>query len=290
MANETYVAARARLLRELAARGWRTQPGLKVPWAESPDGRAKLWFKAQAVYQGAHTLGIDIRGMSVQTLLAAVQRRLDYRDPYGSRRRVMGRRHGDVVGGFKAVVIERLGSGFFVHPDDMRAQGARAGTREEAWSLARQMSGGRHQIIERYVVPRHADARRGGLVPPGYYVVACKRQAVHVYEQNVKRGQNQARICGVCGAPARFHKTKDQSQHAQRARRHGDADLQAGRFYGYKGHRVWLDQSPGGGWFAMIQGTAIEARASTQGEAMQRIRAKLESGAANYTRRGHRSR
>jgi hypothetical protein len=235
MAHETYVAARARLIDELGRLGWATRPGLKVPWAESPDGRAKLWFKAQAVYQGAHTLGIDIRGMSVQTLLAAVQRRLDYRDPYGSRRRVMGRRHGDVVGGFKAVVIERLGSGFFVHPDDVRAQGARAGTREEAWRLARQMSGGRHQIIERYVVPRHADSRRG-------------------------------------------------------ARRHGNAELQAGRFYGYKGHRVWLDQSPGGGWFAMIQGTAIEARASTQGEAMQKIRAKLESGAANYTRRSSRSR
>jgi hypothetical protein len=91
MPSETYAAARARLIGELGRVGWTTRPTLKVPWAESPDGQAKLWFKAQAVYQGAHTLGIDIRGMNVHALLAVVRRRLDYRDPYSSRRRIRSR-------------------------------------------------------------------------------------------------------------------------------------------------------------------------------------------------------
>ena len=86
MAAETYVAARARLLRDLAALGWIVRPALKVPWAESPDGDAKLWFKPQATYLGAHTLGIDIRGMPVQLLLAHVKHRLAWRDPHASSR------------------------------------------------------------------------------------------------------------------------------------------------------------------------------------------------------------
>ena len=76
--------------------------------------------------------------------------------------------------------------------------------------------------------------------------------------------------------------------HKGRAR-HGNAELQPGRFYGYKGHQVWLDTVPGG-YFAMVQGTAIEARGKTAGEALKRLREKLDAGAANYARRHRRHR
>jgi hypothetical protein len=72
----------------------------------------------------------------------------------------------------------------------------------------------------------------------------------------------------------------------RRESRHGSAELQTGKFYAYKGHRVWLDAVPGG-YFAMVEGTALQARGTTQGEALKRLRAKLDAGAANY-RRGRR--
>lgn len=72
---------------------------------------------------------------------------------------------------------------------------------------------------------------------------------------------------------------KSMARHGNRRRtRHGNTELQPGRFYGYKGHQVWLDRAPGGGYFAMIQGTALEARGATQGEALKKLRAKLDAG------------
>jgi hypothetical protein len=65
------------------------------------------------------------------------------------------------------------------------------------------------------------------------------------------------------------------------------ADLAPGKFYGYKGHQVWLDKTPGGGWFAMVEGTSIEARGPSQGEVLSKIRTKLSS--ANRTRTRTRS-
>jgi hypothetical protein len=72
--GETYSAARARLLGELAAMDWTTRPGLKVPWAEPPSGGYRLWFRPQAVYLNDHSLWIDIRGLSAQALIAHAQR------------------------------------------------------------------------------------------------------------------------------------------------------------------------------------------------------------------------
>ena len=65
---------------------------------------------------------------------------------------------------------------------------------------------------------------------------------------------------------------------------HGNSDLQTGKFYAYRGHRVWLDAVPGG-YFAMVEGTAIQARAATQGEALKKLREKLDKG--DFERRRH---
>lgn len=74
MANETYAKARARLLVELKALGWKTsKPDLKVTWAESPNGY-RLWFRAQAVYKDAHSLFFEIRGCSAAQLIEYADR------------------------------------------------------------------------------------------------------------------------------------------------------------------------------------------------------------------------
>jgi hypothetical protein len=72
MKAETYAQARARLLTHLAANGWRTKPALKVPQACRPD--ATLYFRQQAVYLDAHSMWIDIRGMSEAEFDATVAR------------------------------------------------------------------------------------------------------------------------------------------------------------------------------------------------------------------------
>jgi hypothetical protein len=69
-----------------------------------------------------------------------------------------------------------------------------------------------------------------------------------------------------------------------RRSRYGSAELQTGKFYAYKGRRVWLDAVPGG-YFAMVEGTAIQARAATQGEALKKLREKLDKG--DFERRRH---
>ena len=78
MAHETYAKARERLIQELGKLGWKTKPSLKVPQAISESG-IQLFFKPQAVYLDRHTLGIDIRGMSVQTFLYHVLNTVNYR-------------------------------------------------------------------------------------------------------------------------------------------------------------------------------------------------------------------
>lgn len=70
--SETFVAARARILRELAALGWETRPGLKFPWAKHPHHSWRVNFKAQAVYLDDHSMFIDIRGMPLETFMRSV--------------------------------------------------------------------------------------------------------------------------------------------------------------------------------------------------------------------------
>ena len=60
-------------------------------------------------------------------------------------------------------------------------------------------------------------------------------------------------------------------------RRHGNAEIAPGKFYAYRGHKVWVDAVPGG-FFAMINGTAIQARGKTPGEALKRLRERLDAG------------
>lgn len=72
-ARETYAAARARILGDLATMGWTVRAGLKVPWAEPPDRAYKLWFRPQAVYRNEHSMWLDIRGMDARTLVAAAE-------------------------------------------------------------------------------------------------------------------------------------------------------------------------------------------------------------------------
>ena len=75
MANETYVVARERLLRELKGKGWKTsKPDLKVTWAEAPSRHYKLWFRAQAVYKDEHSLFLEIRGLSAERLIAYAEK------------------------------------------------------------------------------------------------------------------------------------------------------------------------------------------------------------------------
>lgn len=66
MKQETYKAARERLLRELAALGWETKPSLKVPQAIPPGREYTLFFKTQAVYKNAHSMWLDIRNFSTE--------------------------------------------------------------------------------------------------------------------------------------------------------------------------------------------------------------------------------
>ena len=77
MKRETYVAARTRILAHLSGEGWTVKPTLKVPQACRRD-LPSLYFHAQAVYLGVHSLWIDIRGMSGVDFVAAVTRRASH--------------------------------------------------------------------------------------------------------------------------------------------------------------------------------------------------------------------
>ncbi len=82
MPNETYKAARMRLLTELAQRGWTVNKELKVPTAIDNqlgpdlgfDGfKVKLYFHAQSVYLHKHSMHLDdIRGMTVESFINSV--------------------------------------------------------------------------------------------------------------------------------------------------------------------------------------------------------------------------
>ena len=80
--RRTFDQARAELFEHLAAQGWDVRATLKVPWAASPNGRVRLWFKAQSVHYtegnahsagNAHSTGLDIRDMTPAAFVAAVE-------------------------------------------------------------------------------------------------------------------------------------------------------------------------------------------------------------------------
>ena len=74
MKQETYKAARSRLLKELAERGWEVKPNLVRPQAISPDKSVQLFFRAQSVYldnkkKGQLSMWVDIRNLPVEELI-----------------------------------------------------------------------------------------------------------------------------------------------------------------------------------------------------------------------------
>jgi hypothetical protein len=92
--QRTYPQAQAEIFAFLKTKGWKVTEGLKVPHATSPDGKFKLWFKAQSVYftlpndRGRHEYGDartinydhDIRKMSVEEFLEMVLHSKEYRE------------------------------------------------------------------------------------------------------------------------------------------------------------------------------------------------------------------
>ena len=51
MPKLTYAQAQSAIQGHLKDMGWElSKPGLKVPYATSPDGKYRLWFKSQAIY------------------------------------------------------------------------------------------------------------------------------------------------------------------------------------------------------------------------------------------------
>lgn len=82
----TYLAARAAILAHLASLNWTCKPDLKVAHATRPDGKLRLWFKAQAVHYTQSTIGkhdagdarcvtydLDIRTMTPEKFLNFIQ-------------------------------------------------------------------------------------------------------------------------------------------------------------------------------------------------------------------------
>jgi len=68
---KTFAEARTRLLDHLESKGWKlSSRTLKIPYATSPDGNKRLWFKTQAVYLSdsgdRHDFG-DARTVSYNT-------------------------------------------------------------------------------------------------------------------------------------------------------------------------------------------------------------------------------
>jgi len=54
---KTFEAARTRLLDHLESKGWKlSSRSLKIPYATSPNGEDRLWFKTRAVYK-THSRG-----------------------------------------------------------------------------------------------------------------------------------------------------------------------------------------------------------------------------------------
>lgn len=83
---KTFLQARAEIAETLRAHGWSLSPALKVPYATSPSGALRLWFKPQAVYftegnyhtlNGARTISyeLDIRKMTGESFVEYIRRR-----------------------------------------------------------------------------------------------------------------------------------------------------------------------------------------------------------------------
>ena len=85
----TYAQAKQELLNDFERIGWSVKKVLKVPYATSPDGNVRFWFKPQSIYYsvvmdksvGNHTLGNartlsydqDMRIMSVDDIIRRVR-------------------------------------------------------------------------------------------------------------------------------------------------------------------------------------------------------------------------
>lgn len=86
----TFEQARGEALDALKKDGWKVNDSLKIPHATSPDGKLRLWFKAQAVwytfdpdpgrgkshdFKGARSTWMnDIRKMDTQKFMSEVDR------------------------------------------------------------------------------------------------------------------------------------------------------------------------------------------------------------------------
>jgi hypothetical protein len=84
MKTETYAAARTRILAYLAANGWTIKSALKVPQAKC-KGKPTLYFRAQAVYLDAHSLLVDIRGLTNEAFVSRVERMIAVNAQWASR-------------------------------------------------------------------------------------------------------------------------------------------------------------------------------------------------------------
>jgi hypothetical protein len=64
----TYKQARQAIFDVLRARGWTLKTDLKTPYATSPSGYFRLWFKPQAVYytDGGRHVANDARTISYE--------------------------------------------------------------------------------------------------------------------------------------------------------------------------------------------------------------------------------
>ena len=78
MATETFKQAHTRIVTTLRNAGWASSPAWTVPYLTSPDGRVRLWFKAQAIYysrgnshslSGARSLCDDPRGVGADQIV-----------------------------------------------------------------------------------------------------------------------------------------------------------------------------------------------------------------------------
>ncbi len=89
--NPTFRQKRDELLAGLRAAGWDVTTfsrgrTLKIPYATSPDGEVRFWFKPQAIYytvvfppvlhdfKRARSISIDMRTETVESLLADAER------------------------------------------------------------------------------------------------------------------------------------------------------------------------------------------------------------------------
>jgi hypothetical protein len=70
--RESAKSAEFRLLNELEDRGWTTRL-LGQSWAEPPGGAYRILFRGRGVQMDGRSLGVDIRGLSVDALIHAAE-------------------------------------------------------------------------------------------------------------------------------------------------------------------------------------------------------------------------